>query len=77
MDSLQNGDNMKNDVKLKKFYEQKGNTGNLYAYDLTGSWRAVINQTHISHKRIVINCSSILGNPFHTLKLLKPSKKID
>jgi hypothetical protein len=50
-------------------------------YDLTDSWRAVVNRvevgrTHISHRHNVINRSSVPWNLFHNLKLLKLTKKM-
>jgi hypothetical protein len=59
-------------INLKKIY-----TGDPYTYDVIGSWSAVISQTHMSHKCNVINCSSIPGHLFHTLKSLKFTKKME
>jgi hypothetical protein len=52
------------------------NTGVSHSYDLIGYWRAVLSRTHISHKRNVINCSSVPENPFHATKSLESTKKM-
>jgi hypothetical protein len=37
----------------------------------------MVTQTNTSHKYNVINCRSIPENPFHALKLLKLTKKME
>jgi hypothetical protein len=48
--------------------------------DVTGSWRVVLSQgvlsrTQLPDKRNVINCSSVPGNPFDALQLLRSMNK--
>jgi hypothetical protein len=69
---------LQNDRGLSR-YSNRGGKSTYYTNTgdpCTGSLRAVVSQTHISHKRNVINSSFLRGNPFYVLKLLILTKKV-